>query len=46
MARGETFHAQKAAYEERSRSATSLGWLLLVVAVLVALAALALVVAS
>lgn len=37
MARGETFHAQKAAFEERSRSTISLGWWLLALAVLVAL---------
>ena len=40
MARGETFHAQKAGFEERSRSAISLGWCLLAFAVLVALVAL------
>ena len=40
LARGETFHAQKAAFEERSRSAISLGWCLLAFAVLVALVAL------
>jgi len=37
MTRGETYHAQKAAFEERSRSAISLGWWLLALAVLVAL---------
>ena len=40
MARGETFHAQKADFEERSRSALSLGWCLLAFAVLVGLVAL------
>lgn len=43
LARGETHHAQKAAFEERSRSAISLGWCLLAAAVLVALLALFLV---
>lgn len=40
MARGETFHAQKAVFEERSRSAVSVGWCLLAFAVLVAVVAL------
>ncbi len=40
MARGETHHASKAAFEERSRSAVSVGWCLLAFAVLVALLAL------
>jgi hypothetical protein len=40
MARGETFHVQKAAYEERSRWAASLGWWLVLFAGLVALLAL------
>jgi hypothetical protein len=40
MVRGETHHATKAAFEERSRSAISVGWCLLVVAALVGLAAL------
>ena len=40
LARGETHHASKAAFEERSRSAISLGWYLLVFAGLVALVAL------
>src|SRR4051794_25870928 len=40
LARGETNHASKAAFEARSRSAISLGWCLLAFAVLVALVAL------
>lgn len=41
LARGETHHASKAAFEERSRSAIWLGWYLLVFAALVGLVALA-----
>jgi hypothetical protein len=41
LARGETHHAKKAAFEERSRSAISLGWCLLLFAALVGLVALA-----
>lgn len=37
IARGETHHASKAAFEERSRSAISVGWWLLAAAVLMAL---------
>lgn len=37
LARGETHHASKAAFEERSRSAITLGWWLLALAALVAL---------
>lgn len=37
LARGETHHVRKAAFEERSRSAISLGWCLLLFAGLVAL---------
>ena len=40
LARGETHHARKAVFEERSRSAVSLGWCLLVFAALVGLVAL------
>ena len=40
--RGKTFHDETAGFEERSRSAISLGWWLLVLAVLVALLALVL----
>lgn len=40
LARGETHHATKAAFEERSRSAIAVGWCLLAFAVLVALVAL------
>ncbi len=40
LARGETHHVRQAAFEERSRSALSLGWCLLAFAVLVALVAL------
>lgn len=40
MARGETHHARKAVFEERSRSAISLGWCLLLFAALMALLAL------
>jgi len=40
MVQGETHHATKAAFEERSRSAISVGWCLLVSAGLVALVAL------
>lgn len=40
LARGETHHAKKAAFEERSRSAISLGWCLLLFAALVGLVAL------
>ncbi len=40
LARGETHHARKAAFEGRSRSAISLGWWLLALAALVALLAL------
>lgn len=39
---GEAFHDRTAVFERRSRSATSLGWWLLVLAVLVALIALVL----
>ena len=39
---GEWFHDEKAAFEKRTRSAISLGWVLLVLAVLVALLALVL----
>ena len=46
MVRGETHHATKAAFEERSRSDISVGWRLLVVAVLMALLALGLVVVT
>ena len=41
LTRGETHHAKKAAFEERSRSAISLGWCLLLFAALVGLVALA-----
>jgi hypothetical protein len=41
--RGERHHAAKAAFEERSRSAISLGWLLLLWGGLVALVAFVLV---
>lgn len=40
LARGETHHARKAAFEERSRSALSLGWCLMLFAALVGLVAL------
>lgn len=40
LARGESHHARKATFEERSRSAISVGWCLLAFAVLVGLAAL------
>jgi hypothetical protein len=40
MARGESHHATKEAFEERSRSAISVGWFLLVVSVVFALVAL------
>lgn len=40
MIRGETHHATKAVFEERSRSAISVGWCLVVVAVFFALVAL------
>lgn len=39
MARGETHHGDKAAFEVQSRSAVSVGWCLLAFAVLVALVA-------
>jgi hypothetical protein len=39
MARGETHHASKAAFEEDSRSFISVGWCLLAFAVLAALVA-------
>jgi hypothetical protein len=41
--RGEQFHARTAAFEERSRSAISVGWWLLVLALLLAALALVLV---
>lgn len=40
LARGETHHVRQAAFEERSRSAISVGWCLLVFAALVGLVAL------
>ena len=40
LARGKSHHAAKSAYEVHSRSAMSLGWFILAVAVLVGLAAL------
>lgn len=40
MVQGEMHHATKAAFEERSRSAISVGWFLLVVSVVFALVAL------
>ncbi len=43
LARGETHHARKAAFEERSRSAISLGWWLLALGLLLAALALVLV---
>jgi hypothetical protein len=42
IARGELFHVWTAAFEERSRSASALGWWLLGLALLVALLAIAL----
>lgn len=39
MARGESHHVSKAAFEERSRSAISVGWWLLAFAVVAALVA-------
>ena len=39
MIRGEKFHARTAAFEERSRSAISLGWWLLAAALLLAVLA-------
>lgn len=41
LVRGETHHVRQAAFEERSRSAISLGWCLLLFAALVGLAGLA-----
>ena len=43
MKRGEKFHARTVAFEERSRSAISLGWWLLATALLLAVLALVLV---
>ncbi len=40
MKRGEEFHATTAAFEERSRSAISLGWVLVGAAILLAVLAL------
>lgn len=40
LARGETHHERQAAFEERSRSAISVGWCLLAFAALVGLVAL------
>jgi hypothetical protein len=46
LARGETHHVQKAAFEERSRSALSLGWCLLFAALVGLVALLALLMAG
>ena len=43
LARGETHHARQAAFEERSRSAISLGWWLLAASLLLAALAFVLV---
>jgi hypothetical protein len=42
LSRGETFHARKAVFEKRSRSAIALGWWLFAVALLVGVLALVL----